>query len=190
MRYLLFVALPFMFCLAGTGKKHLPVKSIVCREEAFINKAISYSQSGDVLSFVQTGDSCVYEYAGDSILLHRYFSEDNSKVLQVYHTDAFGRIRTEQIYDHDSLPLSHSKFLYSADGFLIAVESKNQRSGAEFRFLFTYAEGDLVMMEIYLNADHLRTFHYKYDSGRKNNLALSQEVPGYPVSPQIMSIRH
>ncbi len=181
MRYLLFVALPFLFCLAGTGKKVQPVTTIVCREESFINKAITYTKSGDVLSFVQTGDSCVYEYAGDSILLRRYFSEDDSKVVQVYHTDGFGRISTEQVYDHDSLPLSRSQFVYSADGFLSAVESVNQRSGAIFRFLFTYADGDLVMMEVYLNDEHLRTFHYKYDADRKNTLALSQEIPGYPV---------
>ena len=181
MRYLLFVALPFLFCLAGTGKQMQPVSSIICREEGFINKAITYSRSGDVLSFVQTGDSAAYEYVGDSIIVTRYFSEDSSMVLQVYHTDGFGRIRTEQVYDTQLKPLSHSKFVYSADGFLSGVEAVNQRTGATFRFLFTYAEGDLIMMEVMLNEELLRTFHYTYDANRKNMLALSQEVPGYPV---------
>jgi hypothetical protein len=36
-------------------------------------------------------------------------------------------------------------------------------------------------MEVHLNDELLRTFHYSYHEGYKNLLGLSQEVPGFPI---------
>lgn len=170
-----------MLCFSGVENHPRVIREIQCREENMMSKLITYTPSGNLASVVQPGDSGVYTYSGDSILLRRYFSDNNSSILHLFRTDALGRVMSEMVYDEKEIPLTSSTFVYTLDGHLDFVHTKNLRTNTEFRFVFSYANGDPVKMEVHLNEQLLRTFHYSYHEGYKNLLGLSQEVPGFPI---------
>lgn len=181
LRNIFLSSLALMLCFSGVENQSHVIREIQCREESLMSKQITYTPTGQLATVVQPGDSGVYSYTGDSILLRRYFSDNNSSILHLYRTDALGRVMSEMVYDEKENPLTSSTFVYTLDGHLDFIHTKNLRTNTVFRFVFSYVNGDPVKMEVHLNEQLLRTFHYSYNEGYKNLLGLSQEVPGFPI---------